>query len=47
MTTNGVILFDGSIDFETLDPWMVLRIPGEIQQLTIEEETQVYNTAVR
>lgn len=45
--TNGKILSDGYIDFETLDPQVVLPILGEVKQITIEGEIQVHNTAVR
>ena len=41
--TNGKKLDNGSIEFDTLDPQVILLISGEIEQITISGEIQLYN----
>ncbi|MFH0976552.1 MAG: glycosyltransferase [Spirochaetota bacterium] len=44
---NGKLLKNGLINFETLDPQVVLPISGEIQQLTIDGELQLFDISTR
>ena len=47
MLTNGRVMDDGYIDFETPDPQILFSLSEDVRQLTIQGEIEVYNPLVQ
>ncbi len=45
--TNGTRLPDGSIAFDTLDPWMIFSVAGEVAAFEVRGSWQLLDTAAR